>query len=198
MYIFFPKPRRIFEFFNLDITKSAAHADEIKKSCNEFYVAIGLAFVKYILNHKEEIENEYRRLCQVISRRIKKLSKISERLAKYIAVIALSAEIAHRLGLNVSFMQVREMLIDNHKQVVKEFPSWISNLEDLFAYVSRNYRRFNKRNSEYEDLPDNYAVLLRGRDFVRDLWLTTATYKIDTTIKRIEANTYSDSNGIIS
>ena len=163
---------RIFEFFNLDITKSASHADEIKKSCNEFYGAIGLAFVKYILNHKEEIENEYKRLCQVVSRRIKKLSKISERLAKYIAVIALSAEIAHRLGLNVSFMQVREMLIDNHKQVVKEFPSWLSNLDDLFAYVSRNYRRFNKRNSEYEDLPDNYD----GIDTARELIIITTVF----------------------
>lgn len=40
-------------------------------------------------------------------------------------------------------------------------------------------------------------VLLRGRDFARDLWLPTATYKLDTTRKTIAAGTYSDPTGTV-
>ena len=41
-------------------------------------------------------------------------------------------------------------------------------------------------------------VVLRGRDFVNNKWLPIATYKIDTTLQTIEANTFTDSTGTIT
>ena len=148
---------RVFEFFNLDITLSASHADEIKHLCKNIYGAIGCAFVTYLLNHKAQTEDEFRSLRKAISRRVKKLSAISARVAEHIAVVALSAEIAHRLGLNISFTKVREMLIDNHMQAVKSLPSVVSNHDKLMSYVSRNGFRF-PRASLYGFNNDGYVT----------------------------------------
>lgn len=47
---------------------------------------------------------------------------------------------------------------------------------------------------------DVYAnhIVLRGRDFVAEKFLPIATYCLDTTIQDIEANTYTDSSGVIT
>lgn len=39
--------------------------------------------------------------------------------------------------------------------------------------------------------------ILKGRDFVQGKYLPIATYKLDTTLQTIEANTFTDSTGII-
>lgn len=46
------------------------------------------------------------------------------------------------------------------------------------------------------DVYANYIVL-RGRDFVADKFVPIATYCLDTTLKTIEANTFTDSTGTI-
>lgn len=47
------------------------------------------------------------------------------------------------------------------------------------------------------DVYENHIVL-KGRDFVKGKFLPIATYCIDTTLQTIEANTYTDSTGLIS
>lgn len=42
------------------------------------------------------------------------------------------------------------------------------------------------------------AIILRGRDFVNEKFLPIATYCLDTTLKTIEAGTYTDSTGTIN
>jgi hypothetical protein len=46
------------------------------------------------------------------------------------------------------------------------------------------------------DVYEDYVVL-KGRDFVDGDWILNATYKIDTEIYEIEANTFIDDTGII-
>ena len=46
------------------------------------------------------------------------------------------------------------------------------------------------------DVYENH-VILRGRDFVKEEFLPIATYRLNTTLKLIEANTYVDSTGTI-
>ena len=45
------------------------------------------------------------------------------------------------------------------------------------------------------------CIILNGRDFIDNdadgHWLPIATYKIDTTLQTIEANTFTDDTGII-
>ena len=47
------------------------------------------------------------------------------------------------------------------------------------------------------DVYENYIVL-RGRDFLTDKFLPIATYCLDTSLQNIEANTFTDSTGIIT
>lgn len=47
------------------------------------------------------------------------------------------------------------------------------------------------------DVYENFIVL-KGRDFVQEKFLPIATYKIDTTLRSVDAGTFSDSTGIIS
>lgn len=47
------------------------------------------------------------------------------------------------------------------------------------------------------DVYDGFIVL-KGRDFVQGKYLPIATYKIDTTLQTIQANTFTDSTGVIT
>lgn len=47
------------------------------------------------------------------------------------------------------------------------------------------------------DVYENFIVV-KGRDFVEGKYLPIATYKIDTTLQTIEANTFTDSTGMIT
>ena len=46
------------------------------------------------------------------------------------------------------------------------------------------------------DVYENH-IILRGRDFVANKFLPIATYCLDTTLQTIEANTFTDSTGMI-
>jgi hypothetical protein len=48
----------------------------------------------------------------------------------------------------------------------------------------------------YNDVYENHIVL-RGRDFANEKFVPIATYKIDTTLQNVEANTFTDSTGTI-
>lgn len=47
------------------------------------------------------------------------------------------------------------------------------------------------------DVYENH-IMLRGRDFVKEKFLPIATYCIDTTLQTVEANTFTDSTGLIN
>lgn len=134
---------RVIEFPNIQITTSAEHADKIKETANSTYGAIGLAFVNFIVDNQEFVVSKYREHSHRIRNLISTFSSISSRVANYIAVIYLAAEIAQDvLGLKINCKDVEAMLIEYHEKTLIEYPSWVVNHEKLMSYVLANRASF--------------------------------------------------------
>lgn len=134
---------RVLEFPNIDITVSAKHADEIKETANSTYGAIGFAFVNFVADNQKYVVSKYKEHSCRIRNRISTLSSISSRVANYIAVIYLAAEIAQDvLGLKINCKDVEAMLIEYHEKTLIEYPSWVVNHEKLMSYVLANRASF--------------------------------------------------------
>ena len=133
---------RVFEFFNLDITLSAKHADDIAAFCAGTYGALGYAFVDYIKKNGDDIESRFRRLNEIIGDTIGKSSSVSQRVAKYIAVVVLSTEIADKLGLRFSSLKVGRELVKAHKETVSRIPDAFCIHDKILSYVKRNNSRY--------------------------------------------------------
>lgn len=145
---------RVFEFFNLEITLSAKHAENIANFCTETYGALGYAFVAYVKANYSAIKDRFKKLNEIIAETIGELSSISQRVAKYIAVVILSAEVANKLGMKLSPLKIGRKLVDVHKETIEKIPNVVVNLNKILSYVKRNSSRFV--NDEYD--------LYRNRD----------------------------------
>lgn len=135
---------RIFEFFDLQITTSKNHADDINKTVSKNYGAIGSFFVEEIEKNQISITERYDELETVISHQIGSLSSISARIASLIAVFRLTAEIAKDIGLEIEPEKVQELFIDSHKKTIERLPSYETNLNKLTSYVVSNGAKFAK------------------------------------------------------
>lgn len=135
---------RIFEFFDLEITTSKNHADDINKTVSKNYGAIGSFFVEEIEKNQISITERYDELETVISHQIGSLSSISARIASLIAVFRLTAEIAKDIGLEIEPEKVQELFIDSHQKTIERLPSYETNLNKLTSYVVSNGAKFAK------------------------------------------------------
>lgn len=118
---------RVFEFFNLEITLSAKHAENIANFCTETYGALGYAFVAYVKANYSAIKDRFKKLNEIIAETIGELSSISQRVAKYIAVVILSAEVANKLGMKLSPLKIGRKLVDVHKETIEKIPNVVVN-----------------------------------------------------------------------
>lgn len=146
---------RIFEFFNLDISLSSEHADEIKNTVLNNYGAIGRSFVRIIKKNDNRISIRYDGHKMRICKEIASLSSISSRVASLIAVFRLTADIAKCMGLSINPEEVENLFIKSHTETLERLPSCELNHEKLMSHVARNGCRFPSM-SAYNNSIGNY------------------------------------------
>ena len=145
---------RVVQFYNLTITNSAEHANEIAKTCYENYGHVGQVFVDFIIKQHKYVYERYLALKEEITDEIKNISSLSARLSQYFAIITLSAEIASSLGLETNSDGIKELLITNHKKTVYTLPTVDNQFFAIQNYITSNIFKF---------IPDSNPNILWGK-----------------------------------
>lgn len=107
---------RILELFDVPLTDSAIHSDEIKKFTSQNYGTLGAEFVKVLAELNDaSIMETLGKWKNLILSKIKLKNQISERLTLKYAILLTTANIAQEfLGLNVDMENIINFLVRHH------------------------------------------------------------------------------------
>ncbi|MBE5394005.1 DUF927 domain-containing protein [Brevibacillus borstelensis] len=112
---------RAFEFSNIPWTKSAAHADAIRKVIRDHYGHAGEAFVQYLFDQGLGIIDQTWQKWQERCVDVLPDSSFRTRIAKKYAILLAAAELANRaLDLNLSLDNILQFLVKQEEAISEQ------------------------------------------------------------------------------
>lgn len=110
---------RIIEFFDLEITLSAKHSEDINMFCSRHYGVIGKEFNGCLI--QKNLPKDFKKTQDEL---IEKLScpdnKVLQRRNKYLAIIILAAKYAKEMGLTMDIDALIEIIKEQQADIVNE------------------------------------------------------------------------------
>jgi putative DNA primase/helicase len=138
---------RLFEFKNLQWTKSAKHSEELKDIMTNNYGHAGVKFVQYLLEKDpQEIKGIWQSFKEDLENQLPD-SKFSSRVSAKFALVLTGARLANEaLGINLSIDKITDLLIEQ-----EEASMGVRELAPKFYNALREYIIQNKRSFKYRD-----------------------------------------------
>ncbi|RXT08848.1 DUF927 domain-containing protein [Ammoniphilus sp. CFH 90114] len=138
---------RLFEFKNVQWTKSAEHSETLKDILANNYGHAGSQYVQYLLTKDpQEIKETWQSFKRELEKRLPD-SKFASRVGGKFALILTGAQLANEaLGMNLSIENITEMLIEQEEASMD-----VRELAPKFYYALRQYIIQNKRSFKYQD-----------------------------------------------
>ncbi|MBR1862635.1 MAG: DUF927 domain-containing protein [Ruminococcus sp.] len=174
---------RCLEFFNLLVTMSAEHAEEINKFVTSNYGILGELFAAIIVKwSRERLERYVQKAREYVRRHITTTCNLTDRLTMEYAVLIATANIARkRLGISISIKNILSILLGHHEVILKDADPALNLYDCILNYISSNRSKFPKAKG-LSDFSVAEGVLDNGYYFVG----------IKTFEKIMEMNGFSD------
>lgn len=175
---------RDLEFFNLDITESAEHAEKVNNFVQNSYGILGERFAKVIVDRSRMCLDRFVQKARTyIKRHITETCNLTERLTMAYAVLLATASLAKRyLKLNIDVNNIRDILLEHHNEILKEADPAAKLYECILNYISANRTKFPSDKARYD-----YNTCIEGVEDNGYYYISTLVFK-----KIMEANGFSD------
>ena len=164
---------RLIEIQVSSITESAEQAEKLKAGLAENYGWANTIYAQYLLAHRKEVVDLFEQEAKTISATLTEIGLIAERLARKIAVITTTAELAGKC-LNLSFQteELKRLLTNSVIEQNKDEPVALAEklmdifMEDILAHKEGygTIKPARYRDLEYRDeyfFPNNATGMLK-------------------------------------
>ncbi|MDO4626581.1 MAG: DUF927 domain-containing protein [Pasteurellaceae bacterium] len=95
-----------------------AHADHINAECANNYGAVGRAWIEYLLENKDTVKNEYKRLNEIWQKRVQNMAAQIQRVASRFAILETALNLASHLTL--------WSIDDNREAILSSWNDWLA------------------------------------------------------------------------
>jgi hypothetical protein len=142
---------RCLEFFDLEVTKDSAHAEQLGTFVQNNYGILGEMFVRFLLKRGlDKAKYDYENCRSQLSEHIQQRCGLTDRLVNTYAILYSTARYAAKIGIAVDVKSVVKILLSHHKSTLEDLNSSGNLYNAILEYIVLHGGKFHKLDNKMD------------------------------------------------